>query len=260
VEVALAYTTRFFRRRPEHLDGDIAALIPPAQNGKRGGVMLAQESDRWVVSLIGKFGEVAPPELDGFIAFSRTIPAPYIYEVIKDAEPASDATFMRFPASVRRRYEKLDRFPEGYLVFGDAIASFNPTYGQGMSVVALESMELAATMAEGNEKLAQRFFRRAASAQPRDRRSAQSRRQLHQLVHVEADRRSRALRHRSRAEETNPPGTPRRAEHTGPTPASVSPRADLVLGSARFQRSWSDQSPHRRSRSRCCLCQGRYQD
>jgi 2-polyprenyl-6-methoxyphenol hydroxylase-like FAD-dependent oxidoreductase len=162
VEVALAYTTRFFRRRPEHLDGDIAALIPPAQNGKRGGVMLAQESDRWVVSLIGKFGEVAPPELDGFIAFSRTIPAPYIYEVIKDAEPASDATFMRFPASVRRRYEKLDRFPEGYLVFGDAIASFNPTYGQGMSVVALESMELAATMAEGNEKLAQRFFRRAA--------------------------------------------------------------------------------------------------
>jgi hypothetical protein len=118
VEVALAYMTRFFRRRPEHLGGDIAAIIPPTPNGKRGGVMLAQEGERWTVTLIGHFGEVAPPELDGFIAFSRTIPAPYIYEVIKDAEPASEPEAMRFPATVRRRYEKLDRFPEGYLVFG----------------------------------------------------------------------------------------------------------------------------------------------
>ena len=48
-------------------------------------------------------------------------------------------------------------------VFGDAIASFNPIYGQGMSVAALESEELAAVLEQGSgELLGPRFFRRAA--------------------------------------------------------------------------------------------------
>ena len=84
-------------------------------------------------------------------------------QVVKDAEPTSEPESMHFPASMRRRYEKVDRFPEAYLVFGDAIASFNPIYGQGMSVAALESEELAAVLQQGSgELLGPRFFRRAA--------------------------------------------------------------------------------------------------
>jgi 2-polyprenyl-6-methoxyphenol hydroxylase-like FAD-dependent oxidoreductase len=163
VEVALAYTTRFFRRRREHLAGDSAVIIPPTPGGKRGGVMLAQEADRWTVTLIEHFGQAPPQELDAFIEYSRTIPAPYIYQVVKDAEPTSEPECMHFPASTRRRYEKVERFPEAYLVFGDAIASFNPIYGQGMSVAALESEELAAVLEQGSgELIGPRFFRRAA--------------------------------------------------------------------------------------------------
>lgn len=162
VEIALAYMTRFFRRRPEHLNGDIAVVIPPTPEGKRGGVMLAQENNRWTVTLISHFGPCAPPELDGFIEFARTLPAPYIYEVIRTAEPVTEPMSARFPASVRRRYEKLQRFPEGYLVFGDAISSFNPIYGQGMSASALQSVELGKALSEGDANLAGRFFARAA--------------------------------------------------------------------------------------------------
>ena len=162
VEVALGYASRFFRRKPADLNGDMAVIIAPTPHGKRGGVMLAQEGDRWTVTLVSHFGNYAPIELEGFREYARTLPAPFIYEVVRNAEPMCDGATARFPASVRRRYEKLARFPEGYLVFGDAISSFNPIYGQGMSVAAMESMELDATLREGTANLAKRFFARAS--------------------------------------------------------------------------------------------------
>jgi hypothetical protein len=124
--------------------------------------MLAQEGDRWIVTLIGHFGQATPLDLNGFVEYARTLPAPYIYEVVRDSQPVSEPVSGRFPASVRYRYERLARFPDGFLVFGDAISSFNPIYGQGMSVAALEAIELAAALRKDSAGLARRFFRRVA--------------------------------------------------------------------------------------------------
>lgn len=162
VEIGLGYTTRYFKRTAAHLGGDRGTIVPPTPEGKRGGVMIAQEGDRWTVTLISHFVPPAPKELDGFRWFASLLPSPDIHAVVATAEPLGEAVTSRFPVSVRQRYERLTRFPEGFVVIGDAICSFNPIYGQGMSVAALEAEALGAAVAEGGSRIGLRFFKRAA--------------------------------------------------------------------------------------------------
>jgi 2-polyprenyl-6-methoxyphenol hydroxylase-like FAD-dependent oxidoreductase len=162
IELQVGYTTRQFRRKPGDLNGALAVLIPFTPEGKRSGVMTAIEGDRWTVGLGSRFRNYLPQDLAGFIEFARTLPAPDIYNALLTAEPLGSAFSIRFPASVRRRYESLERFPEGYQVIGDALSSADPAFAQGVSSVALQALELAKTLREGRGTLTARFFPRAA--------------------------------------------------------------------------------------------------
>ncbi|MBT2729906.1 FAD-dependent monooxygenase [Bacillus sp. ISL-75] len=113
---------------------------PPRQN--RGGSISPIENQRWMVTLLG-YGVDSPPSTEEeFINYAKSLEQPDVYEAIKNGTPETDVSVYRFPALRRFHYEKLQRFPNGLIVIGDAFCRIDPVFGQGMSIAALEAIAL----------------------------------------------------------------------------------------------------------------------
>ena len=160
IHVGVHYTTRLFARTSA-TSGDwrnVTVDIPPGE--RRGAVALAVERDRWLVTLVGILGERPPTDLGAFVEYAGTLWTRDVYAVVADAEAIGEASTGAFPANVRRRYDRLRRFPAGYVVTGDAACSLNPVYAQGMSVAFAEALTLARVLdRHGLDRVGPRFFR-----------------------------------------------------------------------------------------------------
>ncbi len=159
--VQLSYSCQPVRIAPDAVREYMIALFPEPGRPKMFG-FIKNENDTWMFA-VGAVAGLEPPRRPAeMLRFAADFAPAHVLEALRTAEPLGDVVHHRVPSNRWRRYDKMRRIPDGLLVVGDAVCSFNPIYGQGMTVAAIEATVLRDCLQRGDRGLPRRFFRASA--------------------------------------------------------------------------------------------------
>ncbi|MEC2474193.1 NAD(P)/FAD-dependent oxidoreductase [Bacillus thuringiensis] len=167
VRIDLFYATKMFKlKENEELDCCNMLMSPSFPDNPYGVLIQTIEDNRYFVTFSGYANEKAPQTDDEFYDFAENLSISNVTDFLNKAEGITDIKTYKIPYQVRRRFDLVNNVPEGLLVVGDAQCRFDPVFGQGVSVAAMEAHQLQLLL-QGRKQLdktfTQQFYKKTAN-------------------------------------------------------------------------------------------------
>jgi len=139
IDARIGYATRMYRGDP--LIGEIpGVVIASTPSTPTGGLAISIEGGHWLIMALGVGDDRPPRDPAGFEAFLGRLRDPALARLAQRLEPVGDVSLHRQTANRRRYYDEQNDWPNSVVVMGDAFCAFNPVYGQGIAVGAVEAL------------------------------------------------------------------------------------------------------------------------
>ncbi|GAA4965488.1 FAD-binding monooxygenase [Actinoplanes utahensis] len=160
MRIDVNYATAYFRRAEQDPPtGAAISRFSPHYRKRTQAALTAVEDMQWMLMLTTYGADRPAPDLDDFRA--RCADLPGLFQDIARQEPVSEVRTYHQADARRRHFDRANRLPARLAAVGDAVASFNPVYGQGMSSAALHASCLSEYLCAGPDldRPATGFFR-----------------------------------------------------------------------------------------------------
>jgi 2-polyprenyl-6-methoxyphenol hydroxylase-like FAD-dependent oxidoreductase len=159
LKILMGYTSGFFRMPEEVTENGKACLMLAVPPEHRAAYLTPVDGDLWLATMYGRGRDTAPRDHEGFVAWAKGLPHPVIHDMLVRGEPVSDFKTYKIPFGIWYRYDQMPNFPQRLIPMGEALTSFNPMYGQGMSLAAGQALSLREAITGGlDAQLSARYF------------------------------------------------------------------------------------------------------
>nr|WP_107728617.1 FAD-dependent monooxygenase [Desmospora activa] len=161
LQVNLGYSTRHYKV-PSHLAEKWDVIRVEGNPDKRSfsEVFSIIENNTAEMLFWSVGGHYPPTAVSDYEHALTRLTSPLMMEVIQGLEPLTSPRGYRISELFRHHFEQMERWPSGLLVLGDAFCNFDPIYGQGMTVAAIEVEILEACLREQQQHPMAGFERR----------------------------------------------------------------------------------------------------